>query len=110
MGVAEQEDRADEGAGREDRVLERAEPEYPHARLIARNAEILERLEVDRESAARSEHPEAGRDDRAGPQSAEPDAAADVGDLAVRECVADVRGQGSGNCEGNPVPVRVPDV
>ena len=85
MRVAEQEDRADEGAGREDGVLERAEPEHPHARLVARNSEILERLEVDRESATRDEHPEAGRDDRTGPQSAESDAASDVRDLAVRE-------------------------
>ena len=56
-----------------------------------------------------NEHPEAGGDDRARPQRAELDAAADVGDLAVRERVADVRGHGTGHREREPVPVRVPE-
>ena len=106
--VEQQEDRADQGAGGKDRVLERAEPEHPDPCLVPRDAEILERLDVHREPAAGDEHPEPGGDDRARPQRAELDAASDVGDLAVGERVADVGGHGTGHRERDPVPVRVP--
>ena len=105
--LEEQEDRADQGAGGEDGVLERSEPEHAHARLFGRHAEILECLDVDREPAAGDEHPEPGRDDRARPQRAQLDAAADVGDLAVRERVADVRSDRAGDGEREPVRVHV---
>ena len=106
----EQEDRADAGAGREDRVLERAEAEHPHARLVARDAEILERLDVDREPAAGMNIPKPAATIAPARSALEPDAAADVRDLAVREGVADVRGHGARHRERDPVPVRVPDV
>ena len=108
--VEEQEDRADQRAGGEDGVLERAEPEHPHARLLGRDAEILEGLDVHCEPAARDEHPEPGGDDRSRPQSTELDAAAHVSDLAVRERVADVRGDRARHGERDPVPVRVPEM
>ncbi len=108
--VREQEDRADQGAGRENGVLERAEPEHPYARLVAWDAEILERLDVHREPTAGDEHAEAGGDDRTRPQRAQLDAAPDVGDLAVRERVADLRGHGPRDCERDPVPVGMPEV
>ena len=107
--VQQQEDRADEGAGREDCVLERAETEHPDPRLLRRDAEIFERLDVDGEPAAGDEHPESGGDDRGGAQRAEPNAAADVGDLPVGKRVADVRGDGARNREREPIRVRVPD-
>ena len=53
--------------------------------------------------------PNPADDDRAGPQRAELDAASHVGDLAVRERVADVRGDRAGHRERDPVPVRVPE-
>ena len=108
--VREQEDRADQGAGREDGVFERAEAEHPHARFVAWDAEILERLDVHREPTAGDEHAEAGGDDRTRPQRAQLDAATHVRDLAVRERVPDLRGDGSRDREREPVRVRMPEV
>ena len=107
--VDEHEDRADERTRREDGVLERAETEHPDPGLVGRHAEILERLDVDGESAARNEHPEPGGDDRGRAQPPELDAAAHVGDLPVREGVADVGGDGARDREREPVRVRVPE-
>ena len=63
----QEEDRARTRADRKDRVLQRAEAEHAHTCFLRRHAEVLERLDVDREPAARAEHPEARGDDRARP-------------------------------------------
>ena len=78
-------------AGREERVLERAEAEDADARLAVGDAGLPEGVEVDCEPAARDERPEACGDGRSGRAAAHLRPFLDAGDLAVAERVPDVR-------------------
>ena len=72
VAVGQQLDGDDAGGRREQRVLQRAEAEHAHAHLLVGEPRLLERVDVDREAAARDERTEAGghrRDDAARPSS-----------------------------------------
>src|SRR5512133_788473 len=67
----EDDHRCKRGGGRQDRVLERAEPEHADARLTGLEPCVLERVAVDDEAAPNHERTETRRDDRAGAPEAE---------------------------------------
>ena len=90
--VDEQEQRGAERGGREDRVLEGAEPQYTDARLARVEPGILERVAIYDEAAADDEDSEAGRDDRPRPSEPEPRAALRARNLAVGDDVAEIGG------------------
>ena len=86
----EQRDRRDAGRGREQRVLEGAEPEHAHARLTVGDPGLPECVQVDGEAAACDERAEAGRDGGDRRSRRDPRPALDARHLAVAEDVADV--------------------
>jgi hypothetical protein len=91
---------------REHGVLEGTEPEHADACLTRIEAGILERMPVDGEPAANDEDAEAGRHDRAGAPKAKTRPTLCARQLAVRDDVAEVRGELHRERDRQPVGVR----
>ena len=105
--MGEDDDRADAGRGREQRVLERSEAHHADARLPFRQAAPSQRHHVGREPAVGDEHAEAGEDDGGNLHHPEVGALLDARDLAVGDHVAEQGDQLTCESERDPQRLRV---
>ena len=104
--VEQQQNRNDARGRRQQRVLERAEPEHAHARLAIVHELLPKCVQVDGEPSAGDEDAETRRNEGNGPRVGEAWSVLDPSNLAVGEHIAEVRKQLARQAQGKPDELR----
>jgi len=105
--VDEEIERRTERRGREDRVLEQAEPAHAKPGLLRRNSRVDERLLVEREAAAGGEDAEPRRHERARVVHGQLRPFVRTRELAVRERIAEQARDEAAQRDEEPRPARM---